>query len=310
MILAITPNVALDRTLVVPDLQLGAVLRPTDVICAAGGKGLNVALSLRRLGAAVRCCGLLGGHTGRLVADLAQAAGLDCTWTAIAGETRVCTMLVQPGAPETTGIYEVGPAVALGEWERFEADILDAARGAALASISGSLPAGIQPHALRQLIGTLKAARVPVWVDTSGAALAAAVAAQPHGIKVNGAEAGALLGVPIRTSAAAIAAARALQGQGVGTVVVTLGPHGAGLVDEQDTWWATPPPVPIVSPTGSGDAFLAGLLSALAAHRAPPDALRYAVAVGTANAQTAGAATFDLAALDALLPRVHIERKP
>jgi len=75
MIICITPNPAIDRTLILPRLVAGKVHRAEKVIVAAGGKGLNVARAISTLGGEPLCMGFLGGHTGQLLADLAQNAG-------------------------------------------------------------------------------------------------------------------------------------------------------------------------------------------------------------------------------------------
>ena len=291
MILCITPNPALDRTLLLPDLRRGEVLRPSQVIVAAGGKGLNVARCLRALGSQARCAGPLGGHNGRLFAELAAREGIDGMWTWAEDETRICTILVE-AAGESTGIYERGQALAPAVWARLCDDMLRAARGASAICLCGSLPPGVQPAQFADAIAALRATGVPVWVDTSGPALEAAAAAPPSAIKVNADEAAALLAAPITDFPSALAAARTIRARGIATVVITLGHLGAVLLDANGAWAARPPLIQAVSAVGSGDAFLAGLLHAQASGIGSADALRYAVAAGAANAAAPGVGHF------------------
>jgi 1-phosphofructokinase family hexose kinase len=292
MILCITPNPAIDRTLVLPRLTPGEVLRPEQVIVEAGGKGLNVARALRVLGSAARCWGPAGGHNGRLLAELAAAEGLGAAWAEVSGETRICTILVDRASGLSTGIYERGAALAPGEWARLAGDALRLAGECSLACISGSLPAGAPPQALGELVAALQAAGRPVWVDTSGPALEAALRARPAGVKVNHEEAGALLGAAIDSVPAAAAAARALHAAGAGQAVVTLGRLGAVLAGPAGCWHAAAPAVRAISAVGSGDACFAGLLHGLASGAAPALALGAGVAAGAANARHAGAGRF------------------
>ena len=111
MILCVTPNPAVDRTLTVPGIRLGEVSRAARALVAAGGKGLNVARVARAFGAEARCAGFLGGHSGQLVAELAEREGLCGGWTWIDGETRTCLIIVDPQGGEATVINEVGPAI-------------------------------------------------------------------------------------------------------------------------------------------------------------------------------------------------------
>ena len=292
MILCVTPNPALDRTLVVPQFQVGAVLRPSDVIVVAGGKGLNVARAVRVLGGDARCAGLIGGHSGHLFAGLARREGLEGIWTWVAGETRICTIIVDPDSADTTGIYEPSFVVQLDGWERFHADVIHATNGADAVCLCGSLPRGVSPDAFAALVMAIRATGALVWVDTSGAALAAALRTSTSGIKINGDEAAELLGHPVADIAMAHAAAAAIRGHGVDTAVVTLGRLGAVLLDRQGCWWAKPPEIQAVNTVGSGDACLAGLLQAYTSNISPPEALRQAVAAGAANAQSVDAGTF------------------
>ncbi len=123
-IVCVTPNPALDRTLTVPDLQLGAVMRTTEARVAAGGKGVNVARALSALGTGACCMGPVGGASGKILADLAAAEGLDADWTWCEVETRSCTILVDPAARRATVINEAGPRLSAGDWKRLCTDVL------------------------------------------------------------------------------------------------------------------------------------------------------------------------------------------
>src|SRR5512138_1568438 len=96
MILCLTPNPAIDRTLLLPGLTAGNVHRAETVIVVAGGKGLNVARVIRTLGGEPLCMGFTGGHAGRLLADLAQNEGLNSCWTWTDSETRTCAIFISP----------------------------------------------------------------------------------------------------------------------------------------------------------------------------------------------------------------------
>src|SRR5512140_2395370 len=139
MILCLTPNPAIDRTLLLPGLTAGNVHRAETVIVAAGGKGLNVARAIRTLGGKSLSMGFTGGHAGRLLADLAQREGLDASWTWVDSETRTCTILV-PASGDATVINEPGLPVSDLDWERLREDIRSSFAGNDLMCISGSWP--------------------------------------------------------------------------------------------------------------------------------------------------------------------------
>ena len=289
-ILCVTPNVAIDRTLMVPHFVPGKVQRTQEVFIQTGSKGVNVARALRTLGGAPLAMGLLGGHTGRHAAELVAHEGLAAVWTWYDGETRTCTIIV-PGDGDVTVINENG-LIHPGDWHQLAADVCAHLEGVAAVCISGSLPLGVPDSAPGDLVAAVCTAGAPVWVDASGAALRNAVAAVPTGVKVNGAEVGALLGRTVDDPASAAEAARALRERGIETAVITLGAQGAVLADADGAYFVAAPSIDAVSDVGSGDSFLAGLVLALTGGQDAVTALRCGVAAGAANALVPGAGQF------------------
>ncbi len=308
MTLCVTPNAALDRTLIVPGLQLGETYHPNCTLVSAGGKGVNVARAIRLLGGDACCAGLLGGHSGRLVAELAEREGLRCRWTWTKHETRVCTILVDPDRGQATGIYEVGDTISQNDWTRLHEDVIRESANVSDVCLSGILPTGIPNSSFANLIVDLQTIGPRVWVDTRGAALQSALAAKPFAIKVNGVEAGELLDTAIQNVGEAIGAAEQMRQAGVGLVALTLGGAGAVLVTADERWCAEPPQIKMLGAVGSGDAFLAALVSAFANGLMMGDCLRRAVAAGTANALSVGGGSFTLDEFGSVLKQVAARR--
>jgi 1-phosphofructokinase len=279
MIVTVTPNPSVDRTYRLGLLRLGTLNRARSVTVEASGKGVNVSRVLARLGARTRLVVTAGGAEGRLLASLLDELpmdGLSVDLVEVAGHTRVNVTLVTDGL-EPTKINEPGTSLSAEE-----SAALVAAVGSALArggvtwlACCGSLPAGTDPGLIGQLVAAGRAARAPIAVDSSGAALAAAVAAGADLVKPNADELVELAGADL----APHEAARAIQARTGGTVLASLGAAGALLVTPDGAWHATPPPIVPVNTTGAGDALLAGYLSADGFE--PPDRLTYAVSVGT-----------------------------
>jgi tagatose 6-phosphate kinase len=304
-IICVTPNPALDLTLVVPDFEIGRVLRTTHTISAAGGKGVNVARGIKILGGEAINAGFLGGYAGRQVADYAASEGMRAEWTWIAGETRTCIILVINGA---TVVNEVGPTVSPEDWHRLKETVMRVSSQSGQVCFSGSLPPGSPTEAFVDLVRALVIAGKQVWVDTSGEPLAAVV---PCGvmIKVNGDEAGAILGRKgIDVSSASDVAQELLQ-HGAAGVALTLGGDGAVLAIGKDTWQAVPPPLKVVSAVGSGDTFLSGLVTGFAVGLPASQALRRAIAAGAANALSSGGGFFTREEFDRLLAQTTIRER-
>ncbi len=305
-IVCVTPNAALDRTLVVPDFAIGHISRIPNAIAVPGGKGLNVLRAVRILGGGPLAMGLLGGYTGETVAAMVEADGYPAQWTTFAGETRTCTIIAAGGT--STVINESG-RIRLGDWTALAEDISRiAARDDVYAiCLCGSLPDGAPPEAPADLIASIKGTGVQLWVDSSKTALRNAIAAKPYAIKVNQAELAEALGVSLAARADLVARARSLVDEGIQIVVVSLGAAGALLIADGLALQATPPPIQPVDPIASGDCLHAGLVTALADGEGLAEALRRGVAAGTVNALYAGGAQFTYAHFLEILSETRVE---
>jgi 1-phosphofructokinase family hexose kinase len=305
MILCITPNPAIDRTIFLPRLVVGDVHRAKKIMVAAGGKGLNVARSIRKLGGDPLCMGFVGGHNGRLLADLTQNENLPSDWTWTNAETRSCTILVSQ-ENDATVINEPGLPVTPADWKRLNQDIQKHLSSIGLVCLSGSLPPGTNAQELWELLDMLVAAGRQVWVDTSGEALNTVLDRPGIHIKVNGNELGDALGFEVNDMDSACRALRVLGDRQRTTCVVTLGSRGALMATADALWHAQGPNVQVVSTVGSGDAFLGGLARAFDGGHDWPGALCDAVAAGTANTLSAGGGQFELEEFEAIRKQVQI----
>ncbi len=302
MILCVSPNPALDRTLLVPDFAAGKVLRAQSALAAAGGKGINVARAVRNLEGEALCSAFLGGTTGRYIAELTEKEQIPGQWTWIDGETRTCIIVADAQTGEATVVNEQGPHVTSEDWSRFETDVSRLADDRIeFVCFSGSLPPGSPSDAYPRLVQAVLRKGKQVWVDTSGAPLSSVLRIPDIGIKVNGDEVGVILGRKIGDPDTALSAARELKAAGPHTVVLTLGAKGAVMAYPTGEAWASPPVIKVVDPIGSGDSFLAGLVTSISNHCAPDEALRRAVAAGAANALTIGGGQFSLEVFNNIL---------
>ena len=307
-VLCVTPNPALDRTLEVEGLRPGAILRAAPARVVAGGKGVNVARSLKALGVRTRCAGPIGGASGRMLAGLAAEEGLEADWTWCEIETRSCLILIDSAARQATVINETGPRLSPRDWSRVCEEVLAQAGGRAV-SLSGSLPPGVPADGLAALCRSLAKSGHAPWVDSSGPALdailSASVSVPGVRVKINREEAEESLGETLHDVGASVAAARRLLERGLSAVVLTLGADGAVLAADEGCWHAAAPPVETASAVASGDAFLAGLLAASIAGRDLAESLRWGVAAGAANALANGGARFSREQFDSVLSRVR-----
>ena len=306
-IICVTPNAALDRTMVAPDFAIGRISRIGGAVVAPGGKGVNVMRAVRILGGQPLAMGLLGGHTGRMVAAMVAEDGYEALWTYFDGETRTCTIIANADGVSTV-INEsglIGPA----DWEALADDICAAAKRDDVYAVClcGSLPLGAPAEAPFALIARLVAMGARVWVDSSGPALETAIKAKPFAIKVNRSELAAAMGTKLGTVGDIRAAAGRLIADGIRLVVVSLGADGALLVMNDLAAMGIPPAIQPVDPIASGDCLHAGIVAALADGADYSEALRRGVAAGTVNALYAGGAQFPYPHFQRVLQDTRVE---
>jgi 1-phosphofructokinase len=284
MIVTLTPNPSLDRSLALEQLLLGEVNRADSVRVDPGGKGVNVARALLANGHPVRAVLPIGGRDGEHVADLLAALGLDSVGVPIEGDVRENVSLVEPDG-RVTKVNAAGPRLTRAEVARLVEATITALDGATWVAASGSLPPGAPEDLYAVLASDVHAAGARLAVDTSGSPLRAAVAGGPDLLKPNVDELAEVSGCRLRTLGDVVDAGRRLQAEGVAALLVSLGADGAVLLDDAGAWHATTPPLVPRSDVGAGDATLAGFL---AAGGEGPDALVTAVAYGAAAVRLPG----------------------
>lgn len=283
MIVTLTLNPSIDRTIDVARLRRGAVLRARAANVDPGGKGVNVALALAAHGHKATAVLPCGGAEGRQLEVLLTEAGLDIVTVPIHGPVRSNVTVVEADGT-TTKLNEPGPRLRARELHALIEATVRTAERAEFVVLSGSLPPGAPGDTYARLIARIRGTGTRLALDSSGPALAAAVATRPDVIKPNREELAELTARPVHTILDALGAARDPRLRGL-TVLTSLGADGALLVDDAGAWLATPPPVLARSTVGAGDALLAGFL---ATGGCGPDALLEGVAWGSAAAALPG----------------------
>lgn len=299
MIVTVTPNPSIDRTVTLPTpLTRGAVHRITSVTSQAGGKGVNVARALTLAG--IEALAVLPAAGNDPLVSALQTAGVSYRIVPTAEPARTnLTITEQDGT--TTKLNEPGAALDETTVRALTDAVLEAADGADWLVMSGSLPPGIPTTWYGDVVALLASHPCRIAVDTSDAPLAALIASLDRGapdlIKPNAEELAGVLGYSPQALEAAVeqgdpgpvvSAARQLIDMGIGAVLATLGAAGAVLVDGNGAWMATPPPIVPRSTVGAGDSSLAGYVRADVGGADPPQRLQMAVAYGSAAAALPG----------------------
>lgn len=284
MIVTVTLNPSLDRTLAVSQLARGEVIRADSTIEDPGGKGVNVTRFLTTRGSDSVAVLPVGGPIGRGLVGLLDEAGIPYRSIPIHGRTRANVAVVEPDGT-TTKLNEPGPDLATAEIDALVEAVAELVTAGGWVVVAGSLPADLDTSVLNRLADVARAAGARFALDASGAALADGLSASPDLIKPNDEELGEILGRELTTLEEVLAGCDEVRARGAGTVICSLGAKGAVLVDDHGRWSATGAKVPVLSTVGAGDSLLAGFLHG---GGSGPEALRVGIAWATAAVQTAG----------------------
>jgi 1-phosphofructokinase/tagatose 6-phosphate kinase len=296
MIVTVTLNAALDRTLTVPNFQRGQRHRASGGLTLAGGKGINVARALKRLDVPVVATGLAGGLTGtRIVEQLTSEAILN-DFVRIADESRTSTAVVDPTSSSYTEINEWGPHVEPEELEMLREKLRYLATAADVVIFAGSLPRGVEDNFYGDLIRELNKRSVGTVLDAEGEPLRMGTAAEPFLVSPNQREAESLVGQEFHEDQDFIQALDDIAELGARNVLITQEAGCFALLREDrevKRLRAVAPEVEPASTVGSGDVLLSAFLAAREAGKPIDEALRSAVGAGAASTLEVGAGRFD-----------------
>jgi len=314
VIITVTLNSAVDKTMAVPNFQPGRRHRTVDQTTMPGGKGVNIARVLKALGQPVIATGLAGGAAGtRIVEQLTEISVLS-DFVRIREESRTNTALVDPTTGAQTEINERGPDVSEQELELFVDKLLYLAKGASMCVFAGSLPRGVDVDIYGRLIREARRLGVVCVVDTDGDPLLRAVRAEPDVISPNVLEAEELVGYEFNDEADHLLAVREMVELGAREAIMTV-PDGcvAQIAPEDGSQQprllrASIPAVEAAATIGSGDAFLAGYVAARYTGRSAEDCLAYGAACGAESTRHLGAGVVEPEKVERLLDEVEVTR--
>ncbi len=310
MIITVTLNAAIDKTLAVPNFRLGRRHRAVEQTARAGGKGVNVARALRALGQPVIATGVAGGPTGTRIVEHLTEEGILNDFVRIREESRTSTAVVDPTSGEQTEINERGPQVSAGELELFVDKLLYLAKGAAVCVFAGSLPRGVDADLYGRLIEEMRRLGVTTVIDSEGEPLLMATRKAPDVVSPNEIEAEGLVGHEFSDEDDRRRALGEMVEMGAREGIMTLDDGCLAVLGEgadRHLYRATLEPLEPVSSVGSGDAFLAGFVAARYGGRDAESCLRFAVACGAESTQHFGAGRLDQRDVGRVLSEVRVE---
>jgi 1-phosphofructokinase len=288
VIVTVTLNPSLDRTLEVELLERGTVLRTSEPTLEAGGKGVNVTRALTANGIPSIAVLPVGGGEGEDLSGLLIRSGVTAHFVPVSGRTRSNITIAERDGT-ITKLNEPGPALTVSELEALTAVVAAAVSAGDWVVVSGSVPPEFTPDQVRAFVASLTDREINLAIDTSGDALVASLAARPRLIKPNRTELAEISGRGLESIAEVVDAAKAVRDQGVEMVLVSLGADGAVLVGPAGVLVGESRVDRPRSTVGAGDSFLAGFLSRFSINEGDVEsAMLEALAWGAAAASLPG----------------------
>lgn len=310
MIKTLTLNPAVDKAVTIERFAVGAVNRIASVRLDAGGKGINVARVLHRLGAPTIAIAPVAGGAGRFLDERLSQEGIPHDFLEGRGESRTNLKVVDPVLGTHTDINEPGPALTDADLEALGAKLLDDLKPGDWVVFSGSVPAGVPTDLYGKWLTRVSARGAKTVLDADGVLFALGLAGRPDVVKPNLSELESWAGETLDTEQALFGAVERLKAAGAGTVAVSLGGKGAWLFVGDGAWFAPGLRVEAKSTVGAGDALVAALTWGLASGLDPSEVLARAVATATASVVRAGTGAGDPRDIETFLARVAVRYQP
>ena len=308
MIITVTMNPAIDKTVEIHRLVPGGLNRIQKVEYDAGGKGINVSKTIHELGGTSIATGFLGGNAGKTIENVLNERNIKNDFIWVEGETRTNTKVFEENG-EVTELNEPGPVI--GE-EQLKAlmDKLEAyADENALFILAGSIPSGVDKQIYADIIRLVHAKGAKVLLDADGDLFRNSLDAVPDMIKPNRVELEEYAGIDYRSSDEEILnLARELLGRGIDTVAVSMGKSGAMLIRNGFEVKCPALAVKAHSTVGAGDAMVAALAYSYDQKLGHEETARLCMATSAGAVTTVGTKPPKKEVVEELKKQVIIER--
>ncbi len=286
-ILTVTLNPALDLTVNLESLDPGEVNVATEGHLHAAGKGINVARVLADLKLDVSVAGMLGKDNRHYFDEYFKQYNLENRFVFEEGATRI-NVKVKESSERVTDINLPGIEISETVWQQFLKHLVDHVDQYELIVLGGSLPRGLPEDAYAQIINMLKPFGKKIILDTSGAALTAAISSAPALIKPNVEELEQWAGKSLKNRDDEAETVQGLIARGIQNVVVSDGKNGSRWYTQDSIVQAKAPKVNVVSTVGAGDSMVAGIAFGMVNNYSTESTLKFATAVAAYAVEQVG----------------------
>ncbi len=308
MIITLTLNPAIDKTIEVPNLTLGTVNRITDNYhVEVGGKGINVSKVLKELGSSSKAIGIVGGTNGDIIKKYLDEKHLEYEFVDGKMNTRINLKIVDPESKLTTEINESGGPYEFEVYEKLKKVLCINIRKGDIVILAGSLPKGADPNYYNQLIALCMEKGAKVYLDIEGELLQKAILLKPHVIKPNLNELESMFHKKFESKIDIVNAARTILLSGVETVIISMGEHGALFAKKDKIISAKGLNVKTKSTVGAGDAMVAAFAYSEERKLSFHEGVKLSIATSAAKVMLEGTTAPTLSQIQDLLAHVILE---
>lgn len=306
MVITVTLNPAMDKTLIVDDFTAGQVNRVSSLRYDIGGKGINVSKVLKNFGIHSISTGFLGGIWEGTFKEELSKRKITADFVRIDGNTRTNTKIVDNINKIFTDVNEPGPEIKGSDLESFIEKFSGLCGTDDIVVLSGGVSSSIPEDIYKTLTQIAKGKGSLVILDADGELLAEGLKALPHIIKPNEHELGRLLGIDSSNRDEIIKGAIKLKNQGIEKLMISLGSKGGIYITEDEVYMAEGLKVPVKGTVGAGDSMVAGLIYSMIKKFNVVDTLKFAMACGTASVTLDGTEACTLDEVNSFFSKVDV----
>lgn len=307
MIITVTLNAAVDKTVVIHNFSINQVNKIDCVRYDPGGKGINVSKTIKNLGGTSLAIGLVGGHTGEYIEDTLKGCGISTSFTRVSQATRTNTKIIDPSNQSITEINERGLEIEPNIYVSILEKLVNLVSPSDIVVFAGSVPIGCSYEMIGKCIRTCRQKGALIFLDASDEILEHAIREKPFLIKPNLSEFETLIGHELTTIQEMVLEAKKLVKQGISIVALSLGAEGALFVSQHSVIRAQPLKVTVRSTVGAGDAVMAALAYAFDTGLPWLDTIKLACASGAAKVSCNGTQAASIDSISSLIDRVELQ---
>ncbi len=308
MIVTVTMNPAIDKTVDIGELERGGLNRIQKIVLDAGGKGINVSKTVKELGGTTIATGFLGGNSGAVIEKVLKEYGIETDFVEVRGETRTNMKVVEQGGI-VTELNEQGPVVEPEQLDELVKKLEGYASPDTLFVLAGSIPRGVDKNIYREITEKVHKKGASVLLDADGELFVNSLAAGPDIIKPNRVELEEYFSLDYRATEEQLAKLGGqLLDQGVGMVAVSMGQMGALFLGKEQSYKCRGLSVKAHSTVGAGDAMVAALAYGWDRKLTMEESARLGMAVSAGAVTTTGTKPPSRDVVEELLSQVKLEK--